>query len=220
MPQYTDTFSDAILAYCEAHTTPDSEVLAALSRHTHANVMQPRMLSGHLQGRVLALLSQLLRPKFVLEVGTYVGYSAICLAEGLVPGGQVHTLDVNDELEHIMRKYWAEANMQDKITFHLGDAHDLIPKLNQKYTWDLVFIDADKPSYINYYNLVVDAVRPGGIIVSDNVLWSGKVADPTAYPKDTALPGMLAYNKALHEDPRTENVLLPIRDGLMVSRKL
>lgn len=220
MHQYSETQSEAILAYSDAHTTEAAEYLSKLDRYTHAQVLQPRMLSGFFQGRLLSLISKLVQPKAVLEVGTYVGYSALCMAEGLAAGGQVHTLDVNDELEHIMHRFWAEANMQDRITFHLGDAKELIPELNKTHTWELVFIDADKANYIHYYNLVVDAVRPGGLILSDNVLWSGKVANPEAYPKDKDLPLMLAYNKYLHEDPRTENILLPIRDGLMVSRKL
>lgn len=217
---HQESINQATISYSEQHTTAESEVLAKLANYTYRNVMQPRMLSGHIQGRVLALLAQLMRPNKILEIGTYTGYSALCLAEGLQAGGMLHTIDVNDELEHIMTRFWTEANFQDRITFHHGKAADIIPILNQSNEWDIVFIDADKGNYKLYYDLVIDAVRPGGIILSDNVLWNGKVASPDAYPKDKELPGIMAYNTYCHEDPRTENILLPIRDGLMVSRKL
>lgn len=217
---HQETINQATIDYAEQHTTAHSAALANLADYTYRNVMQPRMLSGHVQGRVLALLSQLMQPNKILEIGTYTGYSALCLAEGLRSGGMLHTIDVNDELEHIRTRFWQEANFQDRITFHHGQAADIIPTLNQTNQWDIVFIDADKSNYRLYYDLVINAVRPGGIILSDNVLWNGKVANPEAYPKDKELPGIMAYNTYCHQDSRTENILLPIRDGLMVSRKL
>lgn len=220
---HLETINPITIAYSEHHTSPEGPILADLSRHTFANVMQPRMLSGHIQGRFLAMISQLMQPKRILEIGTYVGYSALCLAEGLRPDGVIHTIDINEELEHIMRKYWAAAGKQDQIRFHYGPAAEIIPHLHDTEPnehWDLVFIDADKPSYGLYYDLVIDHVRPGGIILSDNVLWNGKVAEPQNHPKDRDLPHILTYNQKLLDDPRTENILLPIRDGIMVSRKL
>ena len=208
----------ALAEYCNLHTTAETAVLASLNRDTQANVLMPRMLSGHLQGRVLALFSHMIRPNYILEIGAYTGYSAICMAEGLQPGGQLHTVDINDELESIMRKYWKEAGVEDKITLHLGDAREIVPTLN--HPWDLVFIDADKVSYPDYYEMVVPHVRKGGFIIADNVLWSGKVTDKQAKEKDKDLRVMLAFNEQVQHDVRVENVLLPIRDGLMVARKL
>lgn len=205
-------------AYCDAHTNGESPLLAKLNRHTHANVMLPRMLSGHFQGRLLSMFSKLQQPKYILEIGTYVGYSAICLAEGLQEGGKLVTLDINVELEDLMRESWAEAGMAEKIELHLGKAAEIIPTL--PYQWDMVFIDADKANYGLYYDLVFPQVKIGGTIIADNVLWSGKVSHPEDFPKDKDLSNMLAFNKKLHEDPRTENILLPVRDGLMVVRKL
>jgi predicted O-methyltransferase YrrM len=203
--------------YAEAHTSPEPEVLRQLNRETHAKVLSPRMLSGHLQGRVLALLSHLLKPLRVLEIGTYTGYSALCLAEGLAEGGKVITLDVNEELERMVRNYVQKAGMADRVDFRIGRAADLIPQLNE--TFDLVFIDADKANYGLYYDLVFDKVRPGGIIVADNVLWSGKVVQPEAVKKDKELRAILAFNARIQKDDRVENILLPLRDGLMVVRK-
>jgi predicted O-methyltransferase YrrM len=203
--------------YAEAHTSPEPEVLRQLNRETHAKVLSPRMLSGHLQGRVLALLSHLLKPLRVLEIGTYTGYSALCLAEGLAEGGKVITLDVNEELERMVRNYVQKAGMADRVDFRIGRAADLIPLLVE--TFDLVFIDADKANYGLYYDLVFDKVRPGGIIVADNVLWSGKVVQPEAVKKDKELRAILAFNARIQKDDRVENILLPLRDGLMVVRK-
>jgi predicted O-methyltransferase YrrM len=203
--------------YAEAHTSPEPEVLRQLNRETHAKVLSPRMLSGHLQGRVLALLSHLLKPLRVLEIGTYTGYSALCLAEGLAEGGKVITLDVNEELERMVRDYVQKAGMADQVDFRIGRAADLIPLLVE--TFDLVFIDADKANYGLYYDLVFDKVRPGGIIVADNVLWSGKVVQPEAVKKDKELRAILAFNARIQKDDRVENILLPLRDGLMVVRK-
>ena len=203
--------------YAEDHTSPEPEILRQLNRETHANVLSPRMLSGHLQGRVLALLSHLVKPSRVLEIGTYTGYSALCLAEGLAAGGKVITLDVNEELERLVQRYVEKAGMTDRVDFRVGRAADLIPQLDE--TFDLVFIDADKANYGLYYDLVFDKVRPGGIIVADNVLWSGKVVQPEATKKDKELRAILAFNARIQQDDRVENVLLPMRDGLMVIRK-
>ncbi len=203
--------------YAEDHTSPEPEILRQLNRETHANVLSPRMLSGHLQGRVLALLSHLVKPYRVLEIGTYTGYSALCLAEGLTAGGKVITLDVNEELERMVRSYVEKAGMTGRVDFRIGRAADLIPQLAE--TFDLVFIDADKANYGLYYDLVFDKVRPGGLIVADNVLWSGKVVQPEAVRKDKELRAILAFNARIQQDDRVENVLLPLRDGLMVVRK-
>lgn len=212
-----DFLPEAISEYVETHSAPESELLQRINRETHARVLMPRMLSGHLQGRVLSMLSYMIRPKRILEIGTYTGYSAICLAEGLTEDGQLYTLDINEELETRVRGYFSEAGLTNKITYQIGNAIDIIPTL--KETWDMVFIDADKLNYHTYYELVLPQVRQGGFIISDNVLWSGKVADPTA-KKDKDLQNMLAYNAMIQNDPRVENVLFPIRDGLSVARKL
>lgn len=205
-----------IAAYAAAHTTPESEVLARLNRETHARVLSPRMLSGHVQGRALALFSRMIRPTFVLEIGTYTGYSALCLAEGLGPGGKVITLDVNDELETFTRSFFAASGYADRIDYRLGDAAELIPTLAEPF--DLVFIDADKRNYLRYYDLVFDRVRPGGFILADNVLWSGKVVRP-GRKIDADTQALLDFNRYVHDDPRVENLLLPLRDGLLIIRK-
>ncbi|RNI31705.1 O-methyltransferase [Rufibacter latericius] len=204
-------------AYAEAHTTPETPLLHRLNRETHLNVMKPRMLSGHLQGRTLAMFSQMLRPRRILEIGTYTGYSALCLAEGLTEDGVLHTIDVNDELEDMVRKYISEAGLEQKIQLHIGQAAEVIPTLHEP--WDLVFIDADKKSNGLYFDMVIDKVRPGGFILTDNVLWSGKVVEKfrPKLDKDTEL--VLDFNRKVHEDPRVENLLLPIRDGILVARK-
>ncbi|AFK04658.1 O-methyltransferase family 3 [Emticicia oligotrophica DSM 17448] len=208
--------SEELDDYCVAHTTGESELLRRLNRETHAKVLQPRMLSGHFQGRYLSMISHMIRPKNILEIGTYTGYSALCLAEGLQEDGHLLTIDVNEELEEFVRSYINESPQKDKIEFRIGNALEIIPTL--KETFDLVFIDADKLNYDKYYDLVFDKVRKGGFIISDNVLWSGKVADPSKKDKDTL--SIRAYNQKLQEDSRTENILLPIRDGLIIVRKL
>jgi caffeoyl-CoA O-methyltransferase len=210
-----DLINSELQDYSEKHTTPESDLLKGINRETHAQVMQPRMLSGHLQGRFLSMVSCMLKPKVVLEIGTYTGYSALCLAEGLQPGGKVITIDINDELEERVRKYFSKSDANSKIDFRLGNALKIIPELNTKF--DLVFIDADKENYSRYYDLVIDNVNLNGVILADNVLWSGKVLD--AKPdKDTK--AIIDFNTKVHQDARVENVLLPIRDGIMMMRKV
>lgn len=210
--------NDALQKYVEDHTQEESPLLRQINRETHTQVMRPRMLSGHLQGRVLAMFSHMIQPQAILEIGTYTGYSAICLTEGMTAGGKLITIDKNDELEERVRSYFKTAHLEDSITYLLGDAMKLIPQLEM--TFDLVFIDADKVNYTHYYDMVLDKVRPGGYIIADNVLWSGKVVPEgrTKLDKDTQV--MLDFNAKVHKDIRVQNVLLPIRDGLMILRKL
>lgn len=200
--------------YVHNHTKAESDLLARLNRETHVKIMSPRMLSGHLQGRVLSLLAKLHRPKRILEIGTYTGYSALCLAEGLVEGGELHTIDINEELEDFARKYFDESGYGTSIHQHIGKALDVIPTLQDG--WDIVFIDADKSNYVNYYNDIVPRMNPGGLILCDNVLWSGKIVDEKAQDKDTVV--LRELNELITRDERVENVLLPIRDGLMAAR--
>lgn len=201
--------------YAAKHSEDEPELLAALNRETHLKILQPRMLSGHFQGRVLSLLSKLTRPKTILEVGTYTGYATLCLAEGLQENGIIHTIDIKEELQDFQRKYFDQSPWSGQIKQHLGNALDIIPKLETAF--DLVFIDADKENYINYFNMIVPLMNKGGIILSDNVLWSGKVLEPVK-DNDKSTKVLLEYNELLKNDPRVETVLLPIRDGLSVSR--
>ena len=204
-----------IEAYAERHTAPEPIYLEELNRETYQKVLIPRMLSGHLQGRVLAMLSKLQRPKNVLEIGTYTGYSALCLAEGLEQNGNLHTIDINEELEPLSRKYFDKSPYGDQIIQHIGNALKIIPNLSQK--WDIVFIDADKSNYIHYYNLVIDNMNPGGLIICDNVLWSGKVLlEDDKLDEDTI--ALKELNQLILSDKRVENVLFPIRDGLNLCR--
>lgn len=212
-----DFIDESIQSYCNLHSAPEPEYLQKLSRYTHAKVLQPRMLSGHFQGRLLAMLSKLIRPNQILEIGTYTGYSALCLAEGLAPNGKLVTIDVNPELEHVIHEHIQLANMQNQIQFIVGDAYQIIRTLPQNF--DLVFIDADKQNYAKYYDLVVEKLNVGGVILADNVLWSGKVVDTNALTKDKDTMAIDAFNKKVSSDPRLESVLLPIRDGIMVLRK-
>lgn len=201
--------------YVASHTAAESDLLKKLNRDTHAHVLMPRMLSGHVQGRVLSAITHMMRPKNILEIGTYTGYSALCMAEGLAEGGTLYTLDINEELEDMVRSYIEEAGMTQKINYHIGNALDIIPKLDINF--DLVFIDADKINYSTYFDLVFDKVNTGGFIIADNVLWSGKVVGDKI-DKDTQ--AILDFNDKVHNDSRVENVLFPVRDGLMVLRKL
>ena len=209
-----DFLPEAISQYAEAHSSPESPLLRQLNRETHLKVLMPRMLSGHLQGRVLAMLSHMLRPMYILEIGTYTGYSALCLAEGMQADGKLITIDINEEREGLVKRYIQEAGWQDRIVPMIGKALELIPSLPAGI--DLVFIDADKINNQAYYDLVFDKVRSGGFILIDNVLWSGKVAT-SAKDKDTL--AMQAFNDYVQADERVENVLLPLRDGLMLVRK-
>jgi len=206
---------ERIQQYAEEHTSAENIVLKKINRETHAHVLKPRMLSGHLQGRVLSMISNMIRPERILEIGTYTGYSALCLAEGLRPGGKLITLDINEELEDRVRKHFEEAKLSGVIDFRIGDALEIIPQLKEQF--DLVFIDADKENYAAYYDLVFEKVRPGGFIMADNVLWSGKVLDSKP-DKDTQ--AIQDFNRKIQDDSRVENVLLPIRDGIMLIRKL
>ena len=201
--------------YAGIHTSPESELLARINRETHLEVLQPRMLSGHLQGRVLSLLANLLKPKRILEIGTYTGYSALCLAEGLPDDGKLITIDVKEELQARVQGYFNDSSYKGQIDYRIGDAMELIPTLPDM--WDLVFIDADKKNYLNYYDLVIERMNPGGIILADNILWSGKVIDEAAQDRETVL--LRKYNERIQADERVENILLPIRDGIMVARK-
>lgn len=203
--------------YVVAHSENEPKLLQKLTRETYQKILQPRMLSGHFQGRILSILSKIINPKNILEIGTYTGYSALCLAEGMQGDGELHTIDVNEELVDFQRKYFDKSNYGSQIHQHLGNALELIPALDK--TFDLIFIDADKDNYPNYFEIVMNKLNPGGIILSDNVLWSGKVLEELN-PKDTSTKALLEYNKMLKDDPRVETVLLPIRDGLTISRKL
>ena len=209
--------SDELDTYVTLHSQDEPELLAQLNKETHQKILQPRMLSGHFQGRVLSMLSKIIHPSTILEVGTYTGYSTLCLAEGLAENGTIDTLDNEEELLAFQRKYFEKTIWTNQITQHLGDALDIIPTLNKKY--DLVFIDADKENYINYFHLIVPMMNKGGIILSDNVLWSGKVLEELK-PNDITTKILLEYNQLLKDDARVETVLLPIRDGLTISRVL
>ena len=211
-----DFLPQDIREYSDRHTEAESELLHRLNRETHKKVLAPRMLSGHVQGRMLSMFSQMIRPKRVLEIGTYTGYSAICIAEGLEPGGEIITIDKNEEIEEMVRNYFGEAGLTDSIDYQIGIALDLIPNIDGPF--DLVFIDADKFNYYNYFKLVIEKVRPGGFIIADNVLWSGKVIDK-GQKTDEDTQAIRDFNRLVHADDRVEKVLFPVRDGLMVIRK-
>ncbi len=202
--------------YVVAHSEEEPELLQQLTRETYQKILQPIMLSGPYQGRVLSIISKLIRPKTILELGTFTGYATLCLAEGLQKDGEIHTIYVNEELLDFQRKYFDKSDYGKQIHQHLGNAIDIIPTIDK--TFDLVFIDADKPNYINYFHLIIEKLNPGGIILSDNVLWHGKVIEPLD-DKDISTKAILDYNTLLKTDDRIETVLLPIRDGLTISRK-
>lgn len=208
---------EEIEEYSAAHTEEENALLKSLNRETHANVLSPRMLSGHMQGRFLSMISRMIRPDRILEIGTYTGYSGICLCEGLNPGGKLITIDVNEELESFTRRYFDETPFKDQIDYRIGNAMDIIPTLTD--TFDLVFIDADKINYSSYFNLCLDKTRTGGFLIADNVLWSGKVVQELK-KSDKDTQALLDFNRMVHEDPRVSNILLPIRDGLMILQKL
>ena len=203
--------------YIEQHSENEPDLLAALNKETYQKILLPRMLSGHFQGRVLSMLSKLIRPANILEIGTFTGYAALCLCEGMQENGQLHTIDIKEELETIQRKYFDKSPWGSQIFQHLGEAMAIIPTLELKF--DLVFIDADKENYIHYFELILPKMNKGGIILSDNVLWSGKVLEPLQ-KNDLSTKVLLEYNELLKNDTRVETVLLPIRDGLTVSRVL
>lgn len=209
--------SEELEDYVANHSQIEPELLAKLNKETHQKVLQPRMLSGHFQGRVLSMLSKIIRPNTILEIGTYTGYAALCLAEGLTENGTLDTIDVNEELVDFQKKYFDVSSWKNQIFQHLGDALEVIPTLDKKF--DLVFIDADKENYIAYFNMIVPMMNKGGIILSDNVLWSGKVLEEVK-SSDKTTQILLDYNKLINEDKRVETVLLPIRDGLTVTRVL
>ena len=204
--------------YVVSHSENEPELLQELNRETYQKILQPRMLSGHYQGRILSMISKLVNPKNILEIGTYTGYSALCLAEGMQIDGGLHTIDINEELIDFQRKYFNKSGFGNQIHQYLGDALEIIPKLDT--TFDLVFIDADKENYSNYFNVIIDKLNTGGIIISDNVLWSGKVLETTFKKDDTSTPALIEYNALLKKDERIETVVLSIRDGLTISRKI
>ncbi len=208
----------ALLAYCETHTSEEDPLLKKITRETQAKVLMPRMLSGHLQGKMLELFTKMIQPQTILEIGTYTGYSGVCLARGLKKGGKLITLDINDELETMVRGFFEESGLLDQIDYRLGNALEIIPTLSGPF--DLVFIDADKFNNATYFDLIIDKVRPGGIILADNVLWSGKVLVAEGQKVDKDTKAILDFNAKIQNDPRVENVLLPIRDGIMMARKI
>lgn len=210
-----DITNPAIQKYSEDHTSAENDLLKKINRDTHANIMMPRMLSGHMQGRILSMISCMIKPSVILEIGTYTGYSALCMAEGLNPGGKLITLDINEELENRVRNYFRDSPFYSRIDYRIGNALDIIPSLDMNF--DLVFIDADKENYARYYDLIINRVPLGGYILADNVLWSGKVLDEKS-DKDTR--AIKAFNDKIQEDTRVENVLLPVRDGIFIMRKV
>jgi predicted O-methyltransferase YrrM len=211
-----DFLPKEISAYAEAHTnTFQSDVLEELSEHTQRTMVLPQMLSGFLQGQFLSFFSRMVKPQCILEIGTFTGYSAICLAEGLQDGGVLHTIDINEDLKATTNEFINKAGLNEVVQFHIGDARDIIPTINE--TLDLVFIDADKTNYSNYFDLVLPKLKTGGYIIADNVLWSGEVLQAE---KDADATALNLFNKKVHNDARVKNLLLPIRDGLMLLEKL
>lgn len=203
--------------YAEEHTSTEADYLFELYRETHLKTMYPRMISGHLQGQFLNMVSCMMRPKRILEIGTFTGYSSINLAQGLTEGGILHTIDSNAESVEIGKKYFEKAGVREKIIIHIGNALEVVKSLDE--TWDLVFIDADKENYLNYYYMVFDKVRTGGFILADNAFWSGKVFEKQK-TNDKEVEGIIAFNNFVQNDDRVENMLLPLRDGVMMVRKL
>jgi caffeoyl-CoA O-methyltransferase len=211
-----DILSEELQHYLDVHTDQESDLLASIDRDTQLHVMLPRMLSGHFQGRCLSMISKLIAPKHILEIGTYTGYSALCLAEGLTKEGKLISIDVNEELESRVWQHWKQSPLHTQLELKIGDALTLIPALDVPY-FDLVFIDADKKNYASYYDLVIDRVPSGGVILADNVLWSGKVYDEVSKDKDTLT--MRLFNEKISQDQRVEKIILPIRDGVFMIRK-
>ena len=210
-----DFLPEKISSYSLENTEKEPKLLSELNRDTWANVMIPRMLSGHLQGRVLSMISKMIHPTNIIEIGTYTGYSALCMAEGLKENGKIHTLDINEEYTSVAKKYFEKSDYKENIIQHIGNAVDIIPKLNHKF--QLAFLDADKENYSNYFDLIINKIEIGGYIIADNVLWSGKVTEEN---KDKETMALHNYNKKVLSDKRVESVLIPVRDGLNISRKL
>ncbi len=205
-----------IFEYSEKYSQQEPEILQELNRETHLKILNPRMLSGFFQGRLLSIISKLIKPKKVLEIGTYTGYSAICIAEGINKNGIIHTIDKNEELNTIQKKYFKKSGLENNIIQYNGCALDIIPKIEEKF--DLIFIDADKENYINYFNLVIDKLNNNGVILADNVLWSGKVINSEDHDLTTNV--LREFNKSVNNDKRVETILLPIRDGISIIRKI
>ena len=213
-----DFINDEIMQYAESHTQDESELLKELHRETHQKILQPRMMSGHLQGRFLSLISYLTQPNKILEIGTYTGYATLCLAEGLEENGTIHTIEINEELFDFYKKYFDKSIYKNKIIPHRGDAKKIIPILDFKF--DLVFIDAEKSNYIDYFDLVLPKLNPGGLNIADNVLWNGKVLQKSFTKEDIETMGLKNFNKKVKAEKKVETLLLPIRDGLMICRKI
>ena len=212
----SDIVNNKIEDYIRKNSSKEPEILKDLNKETHLKVLNPRMLSGHIQGRFLSIITKLIKPKKILEIGTYTGYSAICMAEGLIEKGIIHTIDINEELVSIQNKYFAKSKCNNSIIQHVGDARSIIKSINEKF--DLVFLDADKENYIEYYELVIEKVKKGGLIIADNVLWTGKVVEPKK-DDDELTQYLIDFNKMINEDDRVENIILPLRDGLNIILK-
>ena len=213
-----DFISDDIMTYAINHTQDESNLLKALNKETHQKILQSRMISGHFQGRVLSFISQLIRPETILEIGTYTGYATLCLAEGLTKNGKIHTIEINEELIDFQKKYFDKSKFKNQIFTHIGDAIDIIPKLKLKY--DLIFLDADKANYPNYMEMVVPKLKRGGVLVADNVLWNGKVLDYQQKRYDIETKGIKLFSELVKKNSSLQTLLLPIRDGLMMCRKI
>ena len=212
----SDIVNNKIEDYIRKNSSKEPEILKDLNKETYLKVLNPRMLSGHIQGRFLSIITKLIKPKKILEIGTYTGYSAICMAEGLIENGIIHTIDINEELISIQNKYFAKSKCNNSIIQHVGDARNIIKSINEKF--DLVFLDADKENYIEYYELVIEKVKKGGLIIADNVLWTGKVVEPEK-DDDKLTQYLIDFNKMINEDDRVENIILPLRDGLNIILK-
>ena len=212
----SDIVNNKIEDYIRKNSSKEPEILKDLNKETYLKVLNPRMLSGHIQGRFLSIITKLIKPKKILEIGTYTGYSAICMAEGLIENGIIHTIDINEELVSIQNKYFAKSKCNNSIIQHVGDARNIIKNINEKF--DLVFLDADKENYVEYYELVIEKVKKGGLIIADNVLWTGKVVEPEK-DDDELTQYLIDFNKMINEDDRVENIILPLRDGLNIILK-
>ena len=213
-----DFISDDIMTYAINHTQDESNLLKSLNKETNQKILQSRMISGHFQGRVLSFISQLIRPETILEIGTYTGYATLCLAEGLTKNGKIHTIEINEELIDFQKKYFDQSKFKNQIFTHIGDAIDIIPKLKLKY--DLIFLDADKANYPNYMEMVVPKLKRGGVLVADNVLWNGKVLDYQQKRDDIETKGIKLFSELVKKNSSLQTLLLPIRDGLMMCRKI